>query len=292
MPTLQELINKRIEAAEEAQAATLAEVRAAQGVMYTAFIEWLTENIETNESGRIVYTARNLQRVSGVYRLYERLQKQFRRSLLSSVLSWGRRIIGLNGDFFESEAPAKTVREKAIEQTLLRWGYNVGKAEILPGSYFEALFQTNGVAQRVANVMNRAISQGMSLAQFQKTFRTVFVGKPGAGLLERHWKTNSFDLFQRIDRTANLIYADELELNWAIYSGTLETDSRPFCIARVNKVYSRDQIKAWSNLEFQGKPKIGYDPLVDCGGFNCRHHLSWISDGVANELKKNKTNGA
>jgi hypothetical protein len=81
------------------------------------------------------------------------------------------------------------------------------------------------------------------------------------------------------------VYAERLGLKYAVYSGTLEEDSRPFCVARVNKVYSLGEIQSWRNLKFQGKPKIGYEPVYDCGGFNCRHHLSWISDEIAEKLK-------
>jgi len=156
----------------------------------------------------------------------------------------------------------------------------------LAGGYFESLFATEQLARSVAGVVNKAIAGGMTLNKFQVVFKSVFTG-PG-GMLARHWRTNSFDLFQRIDRTANLIYADDLKLNWAIYSGTLETDSRPFCIARVNKVFKRTEIDAWKGLRFAGKPRIGYDPFTDCGGYNCRHHLSWVSDGVGEKLRENQ----
>jgi len=206
--------------------------------------------------------------------------------MLGSVLDWTGEIIGLNNDYFESfAAPAETVAETARRLTLQRWGYNTGANSIIPGGYFESLFSNQQAAQKIAQLVNQAIIQKMPLKDFQKTFKQVFVGKPGEGMLERYWSTNSFDLFQRIDRTANLVYADKLGLNHAIYSGTLEEDSRPFCVTRVNKVFSRPEISKWSDLNFQGKPKIGYDPFVDCGGFNCRHHLSWISDGVAFHLR-------
>lgn len=286
MPTLQELISNRVKAAESARTATANEVRAIQAAAYTAFLEWAAESIDTGAGGKIEYSAKNLRRVAGVYKIWQRIERGFRKTMLASALRWAKDIVGLNADYFEPDEPKKGVQQLALEKTLLRWGYDVAKGEVLPGGYFETLFETKGVAQKVAALVNRAIAQGMSLSQFQKVFRAAFVGKPGGGMLERHWKTNSFDLFQRIDRTANLIYADELGLNWAIYSGTLEEDSRPFCIARVNRVYSRAQIKSWEGLSFAGKPKVNYDPFTDCGGHNCRHHLSWVSDGVAEKLRE------
>ena len=285
MPTLESLTNARINAAEKARKATAALVRDLQNAGYTAVIDWTIGAIDT-DGGKIKYTASNLSKVQGLYRVFAAFQAKFKGTMLGSVLDWTGEIIGLNNDYFESfAAPAETVAETARRLTLQRWGYNTGANSIIPGGYFESLFSNQQAAQKVAQLVNQAIIQKMPLKDFQKLFKQVFVGKPGEGMLERYWSTNSFDLFQRIDRTANLVYADKLGLNHAIYSGTLEEDSRPFCVTRVNKVFSRPEISKWSDLNFQGKPKIGYDPFVDCGGFNCRHHLSWISDGVAFHLR-------
>ena len=285
MPTLESLTNARINAAEKARKATATLVRDLQNAGYSAVIDWTIGAIDT-DGGRIKYTASNLSKVQGLYRVFAAFQAKFKGTMLGSVLDWTGEIIGLNNDYFESfAAPAETVAETARRLTLQRWGYNTGANSIIPGGYFESLFSNQQAAQKIAQLVNQAIIQKMPLKDFQKTFKQVFVGKPGEGMLERYWSTNSFDLFQRIDRTANLVYADKLGLNHAIYSGTLEEDSRPFCVTRVNKVFSRPEISKWSDLNFQGKPKIGYDPFVDCGGFNCRHHLSWISDGVAFHLR-------
>jgi hypothetical protein len=287
MPTYSELEKRRIKEAEKAAKASASAVRAFQATAYVAVTDWLIGSIETEE-GRIKYTASNLGKVSTLVRILTRLQRDYQRTMLGSVLNWAGRLFGLNAEYFTTFEPAgkvESIDEAARRLTLQRWGYNVATKELIPGGYFESLFNNVTVGQKVASLVNQAIAQKMPLAQFQKTFRQVFVGLPGQGMLERHWRTNSFDLYQRIDRTANLVYADRLGLDYAIYSGTLEEDSRPFCIARVNKVFSRPEIKSWENLNFQGKPAVGYDPFTDCGGFNCRHHLSWVSDEIAQYLR-------
>lgn len=285
MPTPTDLTKKRIAEAEKAAAASSRIVRGVQLAAYSILWDWVSTSIET-ENGRIKYTAKNLGKVQTIYTLFRAIQRKYSDTMLGTVLKWAGRLFGLNEQYFETFTdPAENIRDAARRLTLQRWGYNIGTRKLIPGGYFESLFNSASVAQRAASLVNQAIAQNMPLAQFQKTFRQVFVGLPGQGMLERHWKTNSFDLYQRIDRTANLVYADKLGLGYAVYSGTLEQDSRPFCIARVNKVFSRPEIKGWETLQFQGKPKIGYDPFVDCGGFNCRHHLSWISDELAEKLR-------
>ena len=283
MPTLDDLIKRRTKAAEKAHEETSKEVRALQALGYIALIEWILANVTTT-GGRIDYNSKNLAQVTGFYRVFSQWQQDYKGTILGSILNFADKILNLNRDYFESfDVVNESIPDKARRLTLERWGYD-GK-NLIPGGYLEGLFQNQQIAQRLARLMNQAILHKMPLKDFQSTFRSVFVAVPGQGMLERHWATNSFDLCQRIDRTAQLIYAEELGLTWAIYSGTLEEDSRPFCIERVNLVYSRPEIEAWKGLEFAGKPKIGYDPLTDCGGYNCRHHLSWISDELATMLK-------
>jgi len=285
MPTRTELEKRRIKEAEKAAAATNAVVRGLQNAAYGLVIDWVVGTIET-ENGRIKYTASNLGKVAGLFRAMSRWQKQYEKTMLGSVLDWAGRLLGLNNDYFETFAePTESIAEAARRLTLQRWGYNVNTKELIPGGYFESLFKNANIGQRVAALVNQAITQKMPLAQFQRTFRQVFVGLPGQGMLERHWRTNSFDLYQRIDRTANLIYADRLGLDYAIYSGTLEEDSRAWCIKHVNKVFSRPEIDDWKNRTWQGKNEIGYDPYTDAGGHNCRHHWSFISDEIAAHLR-------
>lgn len=285
MPTRNELGKRRIAETAKATKATNTAVRGLQNVAYGLVTDWLIGSIET-EDGKIKYTAKNLGKVAGLFTVFQKFQKQYRDTMLGGVLDWAGSLLGLNNDYFETfEQPTEEIADAARRLTLQRWGYNTATRELIPGGYFESLFNSANVAQRTASLVNQAIAQKMPLAQFKNTFRKIFVGLPGQGMLERHWRTNSFDLYQRIDRTANLVYADRLGLEYAIYSGTLEEDSRPFCIARVNKVFSRPEMQSWENLQFQGKPKYGYDPFTDCGGFNCRHHLSFISNEIAAHLR-------
>ena len=285
MPTRSELERRRIAESEKAATATNSVVRGLQLAAYGLVTDWVIDSIET-DGAKIKYSAKNLGKVASLFRLLEKWQREYEKTMLGTVLDWAGRLFGLNNDYFETFAePSESVTDAARRLTLQRWGYNVGTKELIPGGYFESLFKNPNIGQRVAGLVNQAIAQKMPLAQFQKTFRQVFVGVPGQGMLERHWKTNSFDLYQRIDRTANLVYADRLGLDYAIYSGTLEEDSRAWCIKHVNKVFSRKEIDGWKNKTWNGKNTINYDPYTDAGGFSCRHHWSFVSDEIAAVLR-------
>jgi hypothetical protein len=286
----QSLTNKRIQEAQRSSAMLDKLVRAAQSALYGLLIEWIAGKIET-EGGRIKYSASNLGKVASIYVIMRRWQRSYERDMLGGVLGAAARILGLNSRYFgEMRQVPESVDDAARRLVLQRWGYNVSAKALIPGGYFEKLFANEGVARNVASLVNRAIAAKMPMDEFQRQFRKVFVGSPGGGMLERHWKTNSFDLFQKIDRAANLVYADRLGLNYAIYSGTVMDTTRHFCEQRVNRVFSRKEIESWKNLNWQGKIQIGYDPYLDLGGFNCRHHLSFISNEIAQTLRPDIAN--
>lgn len=287
MPDYRKLTERRIKEAEASAAFMDALVRTLQATFYGLLLDWVAGKIDTVD-GRMKYSASNFGKVAGVYLLFDRFARSYQKTVLGGILDRAGRLFGLNRDYFEAvtEKPVQeSVQDAARRLTLQRWGYNVKTGELIPGGYMEALFKNQGVARNVAGLVNRAIAGGMTPAEFQKQFRKMFIGSPGNGMLERHWKTNSYDLFARIDRAANLVYADRLGLDYAIYSGTVKDTTRDWCEKHVNQVFSRKEIDAWKGQSWAGKITIGYDPYLDAGGFNCRHHWSFISDTVAEHLR-------
>ena len=279
--TASEIGKKQSKWAEESHDALMRAVRLGQAALFESLLDW-TESVET-DGRQIKFSAKNLGKVGGALRLVESLFKSRQKSVFGVIRRAFGQTLELNKDYFAPLSPAKGIEDEARRVTLLRWGYDIERDELLPGGYFQRLFSSQTVAQRIAELINRAMAARMPLADFRRLFRSVLVGRPGEGMLERYFNTNTFDLFQRLDRSVQNVYAERLGLSYAVYSGTVMDTTRPFCEARVNKVFSRKQIAAWADLDFAGKPRI-YDPFMDCGGHNCRHHLSWISDEIAAHL--------
>jgi hypothetical protein len=284
MPNFQDNIRRRENASQKAHSSLMRVVKTLQRQAYVSLLEWLISADFETEAGNLKSTSRNIYKVRGVFTIFERFSKAFRKVVFGEIQKQTSQIATANQAYFEGMVNVpSTVQDLAREAVLLRLGYKDGA--LLPGSYFEKLFNQTETAQRVAGLVNQAIQAKMPLKDFRAAFKPVFVGSVGKpGMLERHYKTFTFDLYQRVDRTINLEYADRLKLNYAVYSGTLIETSRPFCQARNNKVFSREEIEGWQDLEFDGKPPV-YDPFTDLGGFSCRHHLNFISDEIAKALR-------
>jgi hypothetical protein len=290
MPNFQDNIRRRENASQRAHSSLMRVVKTLQRQAYVSLLEWLISADFETEAGNLKSTSKNIYKVRGVFTIFERFSKAFRKAVFGEIQKQTSQIATANQAYFEGMVNVpSTVQDLAREAVLLRLGYKDGA--LLPGSYFEKLFNQTETAQRVAGLVNQAIQAKMPLKDFRAAFKPVFVGtndgttgKKTPGMLEYRYKQMTFDLFNRVDRTINLEYADRLKFNYAVYSGTLIETSRPFCQARNNKVFSREEIEAWQELEFDGKPAV-YEPFTDLGGHNCRHHLNFISDEIAKALR-------
>lgn len=80
----------------------------------------------------------------------------------------------------------------------------------------------------------------------------------------------------------NLVATEDSGLDHFIYYGNIVGTSRPFCIARAGRIYTRKKIENWNEFSWKGK-KPG-NVWFTRGGYNCRHHFravnpKWIENG-------------
>jgi len=124
---------------------------------------------------------------------------------------------------------------------------------------------------------------------------------------EMYWdiKDLAFNLHQVHDAFYTRFLGAGLGYRYFVYDGSILEDSRDFCVALNNKVWSVEEAKDWVNWtpskgvypkEYQIKQEDkntvptylsypGYIPMIDRGGFNCRHFISWIPDDIAFKLR-------
>ena len=70
--------------------------------------------------------------------------------------------------------------------------------------------------------------------------------------------------------------SEDLDIQYYVYSGTIIRDSRPFCVARAGRSYTKEEVQSWGKLgDWQGKiPGTNEKSIFTyCGGYNCRHTI-------------------
>lgn len=266
-------------------------IQTIQGALYAQFAS-IVDDLLTDEDGKISTTVRN---VTAPNRIGVRIQTETKTQaprLISRIVRGLLRVLGLNRFYFRSmpDLKSESIDDRVLRKVMLRYGYDTTRNAIIPGGWLDQLSDNQALTQRVTSDIRQAMAAKTPLNEFKKQFRDAFTGKNGLGYLQQHYNTFVFDLHQQFDRQTQLEYADQLKLNHALYSGTIKDNTRPFCEQRTGQVYTREFIAKWENLEFQGKLRVGYNPFVHCGGYNCRHHLNWVSPLIAERIAKGKEN--
>ena len=92
--------------------------------------------------------------------------------------------------------------------------------------------------------------------------------------------TKMSDSIMMVLRLADEAIAEKESLDYAFYAGGLIETSRDFCIARNERIFSKDTILSWNKLSFKGKIE-GSNVLITLGGWRCRHYLVWVDKETA-----------
>lgn len=137
--------------------------------------------------------------------------------------------------------------------------------------------------QPLKEILNQNINTGAAFGDMLKQVRRFIVGNADAeGKLLRYSKQISRDSLFNFSRSLQESISQKAGLKYYQYLGGIMDDSRPFCIARANKFYSKDEVESWAKLNWQGKrPGTTASTIfVYAAGFNCLHQIIPVSEAI------------
>jgi hypothetical protein len=133
----------------------------------------------------------------------------------------------------------------------------------------------------IQEVLKANISGTTNRAQLRKTLAQFIEGTDkDLPFLQRYIKQTTNDSVMVFNREYMQTITEDLGIGHYRYRGTKIAESRPFCVARAGKVYTKQEVEAWASLEWQGKMSGTNKTTIfsSCGGYNCRHLLQPISE--------------
>ena len=280
-----DISKQRGRSTRRAQTSLAAAIKKAQRILFLE-LNNLLDYLSIGEDKKIKFSAGNIALLSKADKLVRTHARASGRDLSKQIVRDSKKIITLNSGYFQTIKPIpKAVNKRVLRLVMLRMGFDVATDKITEGGWLNAVNGNAQVGNQIKDLITRAIVSKQGLPDFRRSFKEIVTGNENLGILERHHATNSHDIFHSIDRATGLEYADKLGLKHAIYSGTAKKNSRDFCLARLNNLYTRDEIESWQNLDWGGKKKNN-DVFIDLGGYNCRHSWDWISNELADLLIK------
>lgn len=265
-----------------------------QKVLRTMIISELTSRLSIG-SGSFVSSPSNILAASDIIDTV--FQRWTRTQGVDIVNFIGKNIFdihALNTRYYSSFLNVSDVMasgDKVLSMSLSKYGVNAD-GTINPSGYLADLITDRSMARQMKSTINTAISTEKEVGKLISDVNQS-LGTNGAGLLEQKMSEGLPSGMLQVDRETNNNFATDLKLDYAIYQGGEIKTTRPFCLERNGKVFSREEIERFgtsrdqfggytnkSQGQFQGKTKI-YDPFEDLGGYNCRHFYSWISERMA-----------
>lgn len=280
-----------------------------QSQLFSDIISELIPELDIKD-GIIQETAKNYRLMSVLDKTYRDFQGQSNSIVLNQLVDGTSKIATLSKNYFsivlsgDLTARFENIVAKADKLINLRLGLSGGK--LVRGGYLETFFNSNTIGLELKEMTSKAVTSGMNMRDYVKMLKEKITGSPDYhGSMERQFQRYAYDLYQQYDAAYNVTLGNEFGFTYFIYQGGLIGDSRDFCAAHDNKVWSKEESKEWVTWtpsqgdypegyevkqkdvhavpSYLGYP--GYDPLIDRGGYNCRHALGWIPDNLAFDMR-------
>lgn len=279
-----ELIRVRLQHLDDARRELTVLAESVESTLY----DLLTQNYDD--------FVKNLSRFYAAYSVF--VQKEWL-PLVSNIVATFRLIETWNADYFNAQQISRidAIGNKVEKRLLSMYGLTpAGKA--IKGGYVDALSNYPDAADSLARFLMRESVAGRKSPIVLRELGWLTKGNNGPGLMVKTMNTFVFDRMQEADRVVQTVYAEELKLTAAMYSGGTIDGSRPFCKARNGKVFLYSEIEKFgtsadayggyadkSRGYFSGKPTTGYNPFVQAGGYACRHSFGFVSNRTALRLR-------
>jgi hypothetical protein len=224
---------------------------------------------------------------------FAKFTKDYHVPILKKLIEDLRYIIEDTSSYYLQESDLKDVEGivKTVETSLLTDLGISQTGSILPDSYFADIVTDTSIKRTFRAGLLKFGTQRTMTNEHKAILESYIKGDTKSlGLFESFYSKedrsggNIFDNYQRADRLANDRFSTELGIQAWIYVGGLIDSSRPFCNERNGKIFLANEIESWRDISFQGKPKTGYEPKIDCGGYRCRHTLSGLGNSTAMRL--------
>ena len=266
-----------------------------QTKLLNEIVSKIVPELDTKD-GLIIESPKNYRLISELDKTYSDFQRATTKTILPQIGEGTSEIAKMSKNYFEVMLSGKipTAFEKIISTsnkiTNLRLGLDGGT--LVRGGFLQSFFDSNQIGTELKQMTSKAVTSGTPIKEYVSMLSDKISGtEEYTGGLERQFQRFAYDIYQQYDASYNQSVGQELDFKYFIYQGGLVKDSREFCVEHNNKVWSVEEARDWGKWKdskgqtpsYLGYP--GYDPLIDRGGYNCRHSLGWISDELAFEMR-------
>lgn len=237
------------------------------------------------KDGKIINNLRNKSVLQKIDQVMARFRANEGNKIIQNIVDGANKLSRLNQEYYQTISSLKKVKDLQLvvqKEIAAQLGYDA-KGNLLDGGLLRSVASDKTIDNVIKNYIRKSIIVEQQIDDFKENFSMFLIGdEKKSGIVEQQFKKTTGDVFAQVDRLNGYVYSNALDLKYAIYEGGLIETSREFCIVRNGKVFTMDEI-----MEFD--PKVAkppnYNPIIDLGGYKCRHHLNWIGYELAVRLR-------
>lgn len=133
----------------------------------------------------------------------------------------------------------------------------------------------------IIDILNQNINTGASFVDLQEQIRQFILGDSKLEpTLSRYAKQITNDALFNYSRAYQEAVSMGAGLQFVVYSGGTQDDSRDFCTARSGKYFHKKEVEKWASQTWQGKRKgtTSSTIFIYAGGYNCKHQIIYVSE--------------
>ncbi len=240
--------------------------------------------------GILTASARNLARLSLIDDVVAQFERDAARNLALRFADELLEVAGKNAEYYlKTGFDRAKVQAIAADTSLIRAKIGLDEAGgLVADGYLARLAKSEALRDRLRDFVVESFATKQTLADFTRGMKNLIEGSSETeGALRNYWRQYAYDSYNAVREVSNLHYANELGLEWFVYTGGVIQTTRRFCEKRNRKVFSRKEAEGWVNDPdlIDKATKNQYKPLIDRGRYNCRHFIMWISETEAQRLR-------
>lgn len=286
-------------------------VKSAQIKYFNDLVAALIEKIEVRD-GQITNNPDNIKIMDALIDLHDNFSKSTLFNISKTMATNFAALQIFTDKYFATlpmdatmRAILKSATRKAKETMMYRVGISAKNGKLIKDGFLQRFVNDTTIREQIQQLTMRYVTGQGKFSEFTTKLRDFITGDGNVdGAYEKYYRQFAYDSYSEYDNAYNENIATSLEMRAFIYQGGLMENSRLFCEEHNNHVYTRDEAAEWSKWtpakaeyhDFGNEPDAnkvpgyiakfpGYQPLINLGGFNCRHYLTWITDDMAIEMR-------
>ena len=252
---------------------TKSKTKRIQDLMYLALIDYVVKEIEV-KNDKVVFSQSNIAAIN-------RIDKVLSKTLSTELNRFKRYILkGINNILGDVTTEFKSIDVRAIEisEEVNKKITKHATAKVDQSTNLKPIFDE--VKAKAIQLMQNY--DGISLQELRAQLSETVKNK---NIVNKYWSRWTYDIYNQYERIGANEVRKRLGLAFAMYEGGEIETTRTVCENRNGQVFHVSEIEKWANDNWIGKNEIGYNPIIDLGGYNCRHRLRWITKETAAILR-------